>query len=79
MEECLQAAELDPILPPRSPEVVQEIVLPPGFMGVVACLQRDPLSMATIKAPMEPMQLEIMVEPAVAMMCTSGIIQDETT
>ena len=34
--------------------------------------------MATIEVPMEPMQLSIMVEPAVAAMCTSHIIQDET-
>ena len=64
--------------PPKSPELVQEIALPPGFMGVVACLQRDPSSMAAIEAPMEPMQPEIMAEPAIATMCTCCIIQDET-
>ena len=46
--------------------------------STVACLWRDPLPMATIKAPMEPVQLEILVESAVATMCTSCIIQDET-
>ena len=79
MEEHLQAAELDPMSPPKSPKLVQEITPPPGFMGVVACLQKDPSPMATIEAPMKPMQPEIMVEPAVATMCTSHIIQDETT
>ena len=64
---------------PRSPEPVQEIIPPPGFKVVAACLQRDSLPMATIKAPMEPMQLEMMAEPAVATMCTGHIIQDETT
>ena len=34
--------------------------------------------MATIEAPMEPMQPEMMAETAVAMMCTGCIIQDET-
>ena len=35
--------------------------------------------MAAIKASMEAMQMEIMMEPALATMCTSHIIQDETT
>ena len=64
--------------PPKSPKLVQEIAPPPGFMGVVACLQRDPSPMATIETPMEPMQLEIMAESVVVTMCTSCIVQDET-
>ena len=51
----------------------------PGFTGVVACLQRDPLLMVTVEAPLEPMQPEILAKPAIATMCTSCIIQDETT
>ena len=80
-EECLQVeqAELDSMSPPRSPKPVQEIALPLGFQREAACLQRDPSPMAAIKAPLEPMQLEMMVEPAVAMISTSHIIQDETT
>ena len=35
--------------------------------------------MATVKASMKPMQPEIMMEPAIATMYTSHIIQDETT
>ena len=77
-EKCPQAAELDPVSPLKSPEPVQEIAPPPGFMGVVACLQMDPLPTAAIEAPMEPMQPEIKAEPVVATMCTSCIIQDET-
>ena len=56
VEECLQAKELDPVSPPKSPKLIQEIAPPPGFMEVVACLQRDTSPMATIEAPMEPMQ-----------------------
>ena len=70
--------ELHPMSQPESPKLVQEIAPPPGFMGMVACLWRDPLHMATIEAPMEPMQPEILTEPAIATMCTSCIIQDET-
>ena len=78
-EEHLQTAELHPMSPPKSPKLVQEIAPPLGFTGVVACLWSDPSPMVTIKAPMEPMQLGIMAEPAVVTMCTSCIIQDETT
>ena len=43
----------------------------------MACLQRDPLPATTFEVPLEPMQLEAMVKPTVAMMCTSCIVQDE--
>ena len=66
------------MLPPESPKLVQEMAPPPCFTGVVACLWRDPSPTATIKAPLEPMQPYILVEPATATMCTSCIIQDET-
>ena len=35
--------------------------------------------MTAFEAPLEPMQLEVTVEPAVAMMCASCIVQDEAT
>ena len=65
--------------PPEFPKPVQEIAPPPGFTAVVACLQRDPSPMAAFEAPMEPMQPEILAEPAIATMCTSPTVQDETT
>ena len=77
MEECLQTIELHPVSPPESPKLIQEIALPPGFTGVVACLQRDPLPTAAIRAPIEPIQQEILAEPVMVTMCTSHIIQDE--
>ena len=76
-EECLQTTKLHPMLPPKSPKLAWEMAPPPGFMGVEACLQRDPSPMATVEAPLEPMQLEILADPAIPTMCTSHIIQDE--
>ena len=70
-------AEKDSASPPGSPKPIQKIALPPGFKEVTACLQRDPA--IPIKAPLELMQLEVMAEPVVAMMCTSSIVQDEIT
>ena len=46
--------------------------------GGGSLLVEGPSPTAAIKAPMEPLQLEIMAEPAVSTMCTSHIIQDET-
>ena len=45
---------------------------------MVAHLWRDPSPTATIEAPMEPMQPEILVETAIATMCTTSIVQNET-
>ena len=77
VEECLQTAELHPMIPPKSPKLVQVITLLPGFIGVVACLWRDPSLTATFEAPMGPMQPEILAEPAIATMCANHIVQDE--
>ena len=35
---ALQTAELHPMSPPKTPELLQEIALFPGFMRVVSCL-----------------------------------------
>ena len=38
---------------------------------------RDPLPVTALKAPVVPLQLEMPIKPAIAMMCTSCIVQDE--
>ena len=52
-EECQKAmqAELDFMSPPRSPKPVQEVTLPPGFKGVMACLQRDSSCQSPLRHP----------------------------
>ena len=66
-------------LSPKSPEPMQEVALPPGFKEVMACLQRDLSPVTAFKAPLESMQPEVMVEPMVAMVCVSCIMQDKAT
>ena len=63
--------------PPRPLEAAQEVAPHPSFKEVTACLQRDPSPATAFKVPPEPLQLEVTIEPAVAMMCTSCIVQDE--
>ena len=58
---------------------MQEVALALGFKEVMAFLQRDPLSVTAFKVPLELMQPEVMVEPTVAMVCASCIVQDEAT
>ena len=55
------------------------VALPLGFERVTACLQGDPLPVATFEVPLEFTQPEVAVEPAVATMCASHVIQDEAS
>ena len=79
MEEHLQVewAEQDSVLPPGSLEPMQGVALPLGFKEVMVCLQRDSLPATAFKAPLEPVQPEVMVKPKVAIVCTSRIVQDD--
>ena len=43
----------------------------------MACLWRDLSLVTAYEAPSEPLLLEVAIEPAVAIMCTSHIVQDE--
>ena len=64
---------------PESLEPMQVFTLPQGFEEVMACLQRDPSLATTFEVPLELMQLEAMVEPALAMVCASHIVQDKAS
>ena len=56
-----------------------EIALPPGFKQVMACLQRDSSLLAPVEAPLEISQSDMVMEPTVAMMYATHIVQDEAT
>ena len=60
-------------------ETLQQVIPPPGFWGVMTCLQRDPLPVDAHEAPPDPLQLAAVVEPTVATMSTSCIVKDEAT
>ena len=79
-EEHLQAeqAEWDSTSP-GSPEPIQMMAPSPGFKQVTVCLQGDPLSVTTFEVPLESIQPEAVVKPAVAMMCASHVVQDEAS
>ena len=56
-----------------------KVALPPGFKGVVACLLRDSPLPAPIEAPPEIREPDMLMEPTVAMMYATCIVQDEAT
>ena len=56
-EEQLQIpnASSEPTLPTGTLETAWQVTPPPGFLGVMACLQRDPLPVDAYKALLDPL------------------------
>ena len=52
-------------------------MLPPGLMGVTACLQRDQLLEGVCEVPLDPLMIGIISVPAVATMSAGHIMRDE--
>ena len=52
-------------------------MLPPDFMGVTACLQRDPSSEKVHEVPQDPLRIAAVLWPTVATMSASCIIKDK--
>ena len=52
---------------------------PPSFEEVTANLWGDPSPATALEVPLESMQLEVVVKPAVATMCASCAVQDEAS
>ena len=79
-EEQVQAgqAEGDSSLP-GSLELPHVVAPPLGFKKVMACRQEDPLPVTPLEVRLEFTQPEAVVEPAVAMMCASCVVQDEAS
>ena len=46
---------------------------------VMSCLQEDPLPVIALKVPLEFIQPEVVIEPAIATMCASCVVQDEAS
>ena len=54
-------------------------MLPPGFIRVTVCLQRDQSPEEVSKIPLDPLTIDVILAPAVATMSTSCIVRDEVT
>ena len=60
-------------------EIAQQVTPPPGFLGVMACLQKDPLPEKAHEAPPNPLQIAAVMEPTVVTMSAGCIVKDEAT
>ena len=69
----------EPLLLTNELGIVQQVMLPPGFLGVTACLWRDQLTEGVCKVLQDPLTMEVILVPTVAMMSTSSIMRDEVT
>ena len=69
----------EPTLPTKVLEIAQQVTPPPGFLGVMACLRRDPSLEKAHGAPLDPLQIAAVMEPTVATMSASCIVMDEAT
>ena len=58
-------------------EIAWQVTLPPGFLGVTACLQRDPLLEKAHEVPPDPIRIASVMKPNMATMSASCIIKDE--
>ena len=66
-------------LPTSALEITQQVIPPPGFLGVMACLCRDPLPVDVHEAPPDPIKIAAMVEPTAVTMSASCIMKDKAT
>ena len=59
--------------------MVWQVTLPPGFMGVTACLWRDPSLEKAHKVPQDPLRMAAVLALTMATMSASSIVKDEAT
>ena len=76
-ESRAQSTSSEPPSPTRELEVVWQVMLPPGFMGVTACLQRDPSPEMVHKVSQDPLSIAATLGPMVATKSVSCIMKDE--
>ena len=69
----------EPTSPTKVLEIAQQVTPPPGFLGVLAYLWKNPLLEKAHEAPPDPLQIAAVMEPTVATMSASCIVKDEAT
>ena len=73
----MSATQSEPLLPTKESEVVWQAMLPPGFIGVMVCLQRDQSPEVVCEVPPNPLRMAVVSRPAMVTMNTSHIVKDE--
>ena len=78
-EPGVMTTQPEPPPPTKELEIIWQVTLPPGFLGVTVCLHSDQSMEGVCKVPQDPLMIEVISVPAVAMMSTSCIMRDEVT
>ena len=78
-ESKVQSIKSEPPSPTKELEIARWVMLPPGFMGVTACLQRDPSPEKVHEVPQVPLRIAAVLGPTMATMSASCIVKDEAT
>ena len=65
--------------PTQELEVIQQVTLTPGFLGVMACLRRSQSPEEVHEVSPDPLALGVMSAPGMVTMCTSRIVREEVT
>ena len=65
--------------PTQKLEVVWKVTLTPSFLGVIACLRRDPSLEEAHEVPLNPLAVGVMSDPGMMTMSMSCIMKDEVT
>ena len=73
----MQVMKSEPPSPTRELEMVRQVMLPPGFTGVTACLLRDQSPEKVYNVPQDPLRMTAVLVPTVAAMSTNCIIKDK--
>ena len=76
-ESKVQSIKLEPPSPTEELGIAWWVMLPPGFMGLTACLQRDPSPEKVHKVAQDPLRIAAVLGPTVVTMSASCIIKDK--
>ena len=74
-----QSTKSEPTSPMKALEFAQQVTPPPGFLGVMACLQKNPSPEKAHEVPLDPLWIAAVMEPTMVTMSASCIVKDEAT
>ena len=60
-------------------EIAWQVTPPPGFLGVMACLRKDPSPEKTHETSPGHLQIAAVMEPTVATMSASCLVKEDAT
>ena len=73
----MSTTQSEPPSPTKELEVAQQVMLPPAFVSITACVQRDQLPEG-ISDP-DSLRMAVLSGPAIATMSASCIVKDKVT